>query len=62
RARIVRAATAFLASRPDLAQRPVRFDLLMVHPRGPLARVRHLAGAFEAPGRPQGSWNRRRTG
>jgi putative endonuclease len=62
RARILRAAAAFLASRPDLAQSPVRLDLLVVQPRRFWARVRHLAGAFEAPARgPQGS-NRRSTG
>jgi putative endonuclease len=61
RARIVRAARAFLAARPDLADHAVRLDLLMVRPGRPWARVRHLPGAFEAPAGAQSS-KRRRTG
>ena len=47
RDRIVRAAAAFLGSRPDLGRAEVRFDLLLVGPGRP--RVRHLPGAFVAP-------------
>ncbi|HYN38527.1 MAG TPA: YraN family protein [Rhodospirillales bacterium] len=45
RRRIVRAAEAFLAARPDLAMRDVRFDLMLVG-RGRLPR--HLPAAFRA--------------
>jgi putative endonuclease len=52
RARIRRAAEAFLAGRPELAARTVRLDLIAVR-LGPggrgRARVRHLPGALEAP-------------
>jgi putative endonuclease len=61
RARILRAASAFLASRPDLREHAVRLDLLSVRAGGPWARVRHLPGAFEAPAADQGS-KRRSTG
>jgi len=47
RVRIVRAAEAFLAGRPDLAGRTARFDLLTVRASGWRRSVRHLAGAFE---------------
>jgi putative endonuclease len=47
RERVVRAASAFLAGRPDLGGHEVRFDLLTVSPLG--GGVRHLAGAFTAP-------------
>jgi putative endonuclease len=50
RARIARAAAAFVAARPDLAAHDLRLDLIVVRPRRPWARVRHLPGAFEAPG------------
>jgi putative endonuclease len=45
RRRIVRAAEAFLAARPDLAQHDIRFDLMLVG-RGRLPR--HLRAAFRA--------------
>ncbi|MGD9696928.1 MAG: YraN family protein [Thermoleophilia bacterium] len=49
RARIARAAEAFMAGRPDLAGRELRLDLITVR-RGRLrARVRHHPGAIEAP-------------
>jgi putative endonuclease len=51
RARIVGAAAAFIAARPDLAGHDLRLDLLVVLPRRHWARVRHLPGAFEAPPR-----------
>jgi putative endonuclease len=41
RARMRRAATAFLARRPDLARGEVQLDLITVHLRGPLSRMRH---------------------
>lgn len=41
RARMRRAATAFLALHPELASAEARLDLITVHLRGPLARVRH---------------------
>jgi putative endonuclease len=47
RDRIMRAAEAYLARRPELDRHVVRFDLLTVTRRGLLWRVRHLAGAFE---------------
>jgi putative endonuclease len=46
RRRITAAATALLAARPDLAAREARLDVLLVHPRWPWARVRHLRGAI----------------
>ena len=47
RARIARAAEAFLASRPDLAGMVARFDLITVDAGRWPRSVRHLAGAFE---------------
>jgi putative endonuclease len=47
RARIARAAEAFLASRPDLAGMVVRFDLVTIDAGRWPRSVRHLAGAFE---------------
>ena len=44
RARMRRAAEAFLAGRPDLGGREARLDLITVHLRGPIARVRHRPG------------------
>lgn len=49
RARMRRAAGAFLAGRPELGGRTVRLDLITVHLRGPLARVRHHPGAASGP-------------
>ena len=45
RDRIRRAAEAYLATRPELAGRTVRLDLLTVRPGRFRARVRHLRGA-----------------
>jgi putative endonuclease len=45
RRRIVRAATAFLATRPDLAGLELRFDVMLVAPARP---PRHLAGAWRS--------------
>lgn len=50
RARIARAAAAFLARRPELADRRVRFDVLTVRPGRLRAHVTHLPGAFEPAG------------
>jgi putative endonuclease len=47
RVRIVRAATAFLAARPDLAGKAARFDLITVKAGRWRRTVRHLPGAFE---------------
>jgi len=47
RARIVRAAEAFLVRHPHLRNHTVRLDLLTVRRRGPWARVRHHVGALE---------------
>lgn len=48
-ARLVRAALALLASRPGLAGRPARFDVVAVgaDESGRPVTVRHLPGAFE---------------
>src|SRR5690348_9361226 len=43
RRRIVRAAAAFLATRPDLALLALRFDVMLVAPRRP---PRHLTDAW----------------
>jgi putative endonuclease len=43
RRRIARAATAFLATRPDLAALALRFDVMLVAPR---RLPRHLPGAW----------------
>jgi putative endonuclease len=48
RARIARAAEAFLASRPELAERTVRLDLIAVKLAGRRARVVHRPGAIGA--------------
>jgi putative endonuclease len=49
RARIARAAAAYVASRPELAARTVRLDLIAVRLTGRRrARVRHRPGAIEA--------------
>lgn len=45
RRRIVRAASAFLAGRPDLAGLTTRFDVMLVSPLRP---PRHLANAWRA--------------
>jgi putative endonuclease len=45
RRRIIRAAEAFLVSRPDLAQLELRFDLMLV---GPLRLPQHWRGAWRA--------------
>jgi putative endonuclease len=45
RDRIHRAAEAYLAARPELAERTVRLDLLAVRLGRFRARVRHLPGA-----------------
>jgi putative endonuclease len=49
RARIARAAEAYLASRPELAGRAVRLDLIAVRLSGGRARVVHRPGAIGAP-------------
>jgi putative endonuclease len=48
RERIVRAAAAFVAGRPELAQHAVRFDLVAISDGRWPPRVRHLTGAFAA--------------
>ena len=55
RARIARAAEAFLASRPDLAGMVARFDLITVDAGRWPRSVRHLAGAFEPHARVPGT-------
>jgi putative endonuclease len=45
RRRIIRAAEAFLVSRPDLAQLELRFDLMLV---GPFRLPQHWRGAWRA--------------
>lgn len=47
RARMVRAARAWVAQRPDVAEREVRLDLITVHLRRPCNRIRHLRGALD---------------
>ena len=47
RRRIVRAAEAFLAMRPDLATLAVRFDVMIVEP---MRLPRHLPGAWRSDG------------
>ena len=47
RARIARAARAFVAGRAGLGDREVRVDLLTVHPGRVRSRVRHLRGVVE---------------
>jgi putative endonuclease len=49
RVRIVRAAGAFLAQRPELASRTVRLDLVTVRLGARRARVRHLPGVLADP-------------
>ena len=49
RARIARAAEAYLAAHPDLADRTVRLDLIAVRPARWGARVVHRPGAIGAP-------------
>jgi putative endonuclease len=49
RARIARAAAAFVARRPELGGHAVRFDLIGVRGRGWLRRVRHVPAAWEPP-------------
>jgi len=49
RQRMRRAAEAYLGANPGLEGREVRLDLLTVHLRGPLARVRHRPGAAAVP-------------
>lgn len=48
-ARMIRAARAFVAHRPDIAERDVRLDLITVQLGRVRRRVRHLHGAFEEP-------------
>jgi Holliday junction resolvase-like predicted endonuclease len=48
RARIARAAEAYLAGRPELAGGTVRLDLIAVRLSGGRARVVHRPGAIEA--------------
>lgn len=50
RDRIMQAAAAFLARRPELAGHTARFDLLAVAPRFLGWRVVHVPGAFEPRG------------
>ena len=47
RVRIARAAAAFLAARPELAEKAVRFDLITVRAGRWRRTVRHLPGAFD---------------
>ena len=61
RARILRAAAAFTASRPDLVGHAVRLDLLVVRPGWPWSRVRHLPAAYEAPAAAPGQSSKRRS-
>jgi putative endonuclease len=49
RDRIRRAAEAYVAARPELAERTVRLDLLTVRLGRFRARVRHLPGAVGEP-------------
>ena len=49
RARIARAAEAYLAARPELADRTVRLDLIAVRLAGWRARVVHRPGVIGAP-------------
>jgi putative endonuclease len=49
RARIARAAEAYLAGRPELAGGTVRLDLIAVRLSGSWARVVHRPGAIGAP-------------
>lgn len=49
RARIARAAEAFVALHPDLPARELRLDLITVRPGRLRARVRHLAGVVSLP-------------
>lgn len=61
RMRLVRAASAFLAGRPDLDRAWARFDLIAVDTgarRGP--RIRHVAAAFDAPVNPGGPGSKSR--
>jgi putative endonuclease len=51
RARIARAAEAYLAARPELAGRVVRLDLIAVRLSRLRARVVHHPGAIDAIGR-----------
>ncbi|MCG8477582.1 MAG: YraN family protein [Spirochaetales bacterium] len=44
--RIVAAARAFLMEHPDLSDRVVRFDVVLVEPCGGL--IRHIEGAFDS--------------
>jgi putative endonuclease len=45
--RIVDVARYFLWLHPELRERGVRFDVVMVNPESD--RIRHIEGAFEAP-------------
>lgn len=63
RMRLVRAASAFLASHPELDRAWARFDLIGVDSGGGRRRIRHLADAFDAPSGTAGpTSNNRRSG
>lgn len=49
RERMVRAARAYVAHRPDISEREVRLDLITVHLGRGCRRIRHLRGALEEP-------------
>lgn len=49
RARIARAAAAFVALHPGIAERRLRLDLITVQPSRYRAKVRHLAGFAADP-------------
>ncbi len=44
--RIIAAARTFLMEHPDLSDRVVRFDVVLVDPRG--GPIRHIEGAFDS--------------
>ena len=49
RDRLIRAATAYLARHPALADADARFDVITVAVDGSEGRVTHLQGAFHVP-------------
>ncbi len=56
RERIVRAASLFLAKRPELSHLAVRFDLIGVDRSRRPARITHVPEAFSPPERRTGAW------
>lgn len=62
RLRLVRAASAFLAVRPELDRAWARFDVIAVDTAArPGRRLRHVAGAFDAPAGAGGPTSNRRS-